>query len=986
MEGYYLTANPFFQETFGFTDTSFQKRKSIEAIHVDDRILCQITCGLCIQQPGKPQVVTLRKSSGASGYFYTRWEFTYFSETELNEAYFQCIGFDVSGEAKAQEALEEYEHKINTNTETIQAILSNSVDVIILTDSDGLITFCSPNIEKEMGYKPYELLGKSGFDFVHPDDLGKSIAAFADELKHPGDNQSIDIRFRKKDNTWLWTETKGRNLLAHPQVQGIIINLNNISLRKKAEEALQKSETRYRSFFEHLPYPLFLVEQQTGTILNCNQNALDKYGYKHTEMLRMKFADLFEEGADSNLMNELNRQSHVVKHRTKNGDIIFIRLEQYNMEVEEAGCLLVIGQDITETYNQQQEGRLVFDISNILMQGSSIDEAVKGALQKLRKFTGWDLIELWTPSFDHSFIKNEISDFYSKHPQAHSIKTFIQKSRNIDFSRDVYINMPAYKVRKAHWVENLQTDDTLLRKELAINAGFKSALIVPLLNEGEMVASVYLFSFNEKKRNPNAEELVLILGNLIRTELKKRKREMELEQFFKISSDIMTIAGMNGRFIKVNPAFENFIGYSAEEAKGLHPLHYVIEEDKEAVLEKLKDLSKGVSVPYFENRVVTKKGDVKWIAWTAAPIIEEGMVIATHRDITEQKLIEERLRQSNETYELAKKATANQVIWDIDLQTHEISWSKAFSTLFGHSSLKEDATLGFWESHVHPDDRERVIESFNGFLQQAETPNWYCEYQFERADGTFAYIIDRGYMIFDSHKKPVRVVGSMEDITDRKELEAEMIMKERIKQKQIAQAAVNAQEKERADIGKDLHDNTSQMLTSTKLFLDILRNKAPDELLDRSIKNINTIIAEIRSISRSLVPSSIEDLGLIASLGDLMDNLRATKLIDVEFYPDLEIENLINSNYKLTLYRIVQEQINNIVKHSSANSVLIELFAEENNIHLIITDDGTGFDVNTVKKGQGLKNMRSRAELLNGVTEMITAPGKGCKLKVTIPY
>ena len=86
------------------------------------------------------------------------------------------------------------------------------------------------------------------------------------------------------------------------------------------------------------------------------------------------------------------------------------------------------------------------------------------------------------------------------------------------------------------------------------------------------------------------------------------------------------------------------------------------------------------------------------------------------------------------------------------------------------------------------------------------------------------------------------------------------------------------------------------------------------------------------------------------------------------------------------MYRIVQEQINNIVKHSSANSVLIELFAEENNIHLIITDDGTGFDVNTVKKGQGLKNMRSRAELLNGATEMITAPGKGCKLKVTIPY
>jgi signal transduction histidine kinase len=203
---------------------------------------------------------------------------------------------------------------------------------------------------------------------------------------------------------------------------------------------------------------------------------------------------------------------------------------------------------------------------------------------------------------------------------------------------------------------------------------------------------------------------------------------------------------------------------------------------------------------------------------------------------------------------------------------------------------------------------------------------------------------------------------------------------------QIAQAAVSAQEKERADVGKELHDNISQMLTSTKLFLDIMRNKTPDEMLDRSIKNINTIIKEIRNISKALVPSSIEDLGLIASLNDLLDNIRITNIIDIEFYPDSDVETLINENYKLTLYRIVQEQINNIVKHAEAKTVLIELFHENNMIELVVTDDGRGFDPTTVKKGHGLKNMRSRAELLNGTIEMITAPGKGCKLKVHIPY
>jgi PAS domain S-box-containing protein len=979
MDGKYVTANPYFLSTFGVTEEVLVQRIAIDTIHYDDRDLCAKTCEQCMLQPGKPFSVTLRKATGHSGFLKICWEFMFIAATEMEEACFQCIGLDVDVIAAAKQEGQYQRHMIGDDAASVVAILSNSVDVILLIDENGIISFCSPNIEKEMGYSPGELMGRSGFEFVHPDDMMQAVKAFADELKNPGDNSSVDLRFKRKDGSWMWAETKGRNLLTHPSVKGIIINLNNISVRKLTEEALQKSENKYRSFFEHLPYPLFLIDQKNCNIINCNKSALQKYGYDTAELQQLKFADLFEEQTDAALLRELlNGQQLVVKHLTKNGDVIFVKLEQHDIEVDASGCLLIIAQDITESYNRQQEGQLAFDISNILMQHTSVDEAVRKALQKLRKFTGWDLIELWTPSYDYSFIKNDISEFYRKHPHAEDIKKFIQQSREQQYTRTVYGEVPAYKFMQPHWIENLETDTTLVRRNDALNAGFKSVLAVPLLNDGQIEASVYLFSFRQKTKNPYAEKLIVTLGSLIGT-------EFELEQFFTISPDIMTISGLDGRFIKVNPAFERFIGYTAEEAKQLHPLYYVYKEDKASVLEKLKELAKGVSVSYFENRVITKNGDTRWVAWTATPVFEEGMIIATHRDITEQKLFEEKLRLSNERYELATKATAKEAIWDLDLTTNEILWSEVFTTLFGYSSLKEDATLGFWESHIHPDDRERVTESFHTFLLQAETHNWYCEYQFERSDGSYAYIIDRGYLLFDEQQMPVRVVGAMEDITERKELEAELIMKERIKQKQIAQAAVNAQEKERADIGKDLHDNTSQMLTSTKLFLDILKNKYPDELLDRSLKNINTIIADVKNISRSLVPSSIEDLGLIASLNDLMDNIRATNIIDAEFYPDPETEHLMNANYKLTLYRIVQEQINNVVKHSSAGNVLIELFAEENNIHLIITDDGQGFDLNTVKKGQGLKNMRSRAELLNGTTEMITSPGNGCKLKVIIP-
>lgn len=987
MDGKYIAANTYFLEIFDFSEEDLPLKSGIDTIHEDDRQSCQLASEKSMRQPGKPVSVTLRKATGHRGFSYTRWEFTYIPETETEDAYLQCIGFDVTDEMQAKESATEYRKKISTDAEAIETILSNSVDVIFLADEKGIILFCSPNIQAEMGYTPDELIGRNGFEFVHPDDYELAVKALSDEIHNPGENNSVDIRFKRKDGSWMWAETKGRNLLNHPVIKGLIVNLNNVSLRKLTEEALQKSENKYRSFFEHLPYPLFLIDKQNGTIINCNKSALQKYGYDVTEMLQMKFADLFEEQTDAALLQELiNGQQLIVKHQSKKGNIIFAKLEQHNIDVDASGCLLIISQDVTESYTRQQEGQLAFEITNILMENTSVDESLKKALQKIRRFTGWDLAEMWLPSYDYSFMFNNASVYYKKNSMAERIEEFVKQTQNQFYPKDKYQNTPFYTSQKNIWVEDLNKTPGILRRQQAIDAGFTSALAVPILKNNKIVCCFTFFSIKQKASNANTEKLILTLGNIIGTEIEKRKWELQLNRFFEISPDIMTIAGLDGRFIKVNPAFEKFIGYTLDETKELHALHHVYEEDKAAVLDKLKELTNGISIPNFENRVVTKSGDIKWIAWTATPVLEEGMVIATHRDITEQKIFEEQLRQSNERYELATKATANEAIWDLDLKTHEITWSKVFTTLFGYSSLKEDATLGFWEQHIHEDDRERVIENFNQFLAQTETSNWYCEYQFERADGSYAYILDKGYMIFNDQKKPVRVVGAMQDISDRKELEVELIIKERIRQKQIAQAAVNAQEKERADIGKELHDNISQMLTSTKLFLDILKNKAPDELLDRSLKNINTIISEIRSISRSLVPSSIEDLGLIASLNDLLDNIRVATAIDVEFYPDPEIENLINANYKLTLYRIVQEQINNIVKYSEAGNVLIELYAEEKNIYLIVTDDGRGFDIDTVKKGQGLKNMRSRAELLNGTSEIFTSPGKGCKLKVNIPY
>jgi PAS domain S-box-containing protein len=223
-----------------------------------------------------------------------------------------------------------------------------------------------------------------------------------------------------------------------------------------------------------------------------------------------------------------------------------------------------------------------------------------------------------------------------------------------------------------------------------------------------------------------------------------------------------------------------------------------------------------------------------------------------------------------------------------------------------------------------------------------------------------------------------------------KKAEEKLLKQELNKQKQIAQAIIDAQEKERAEIGKELHDNINQILSTTKLYLELAKNDNNERLslINRSTENIHNAIHEIRNISRSLVPASIGDLGLLDALTDLVESVRTTRAIHVEFYPVGNFDAGISDKVKLMLFRIIQEQINNVLKHSGAHNLIIELGLEEgeNRIELNITDDGKGFDPGSVPKiGLGLSNIRSRADLFGGKVTILSAPGEGCKLRVQVP-
>jgi PAS domain S-box-containing protein len=356
--------------------------------------------------------------------------------------------------------------------------------------------------------------------------------------------------------------------------------------------------------------------------------------------------------------------------------------------------------------------------------------------------------------------------------------------------------------------------------------------------------------------------------------------------------------------------------------------------------------------------------------------------------IIENKQAEQKVSISNERYLLATKAT-NDAIWDYDIKTNRIYWGEGFYSLFGYKATEQVSQRSFWETKIHPDEHQQIKELYDNAIEKKERGVINAEYHFLRSDGKYALVADRAFIVYDNNGEPARFVGSMQDVTERRKLEQRLLKQEINKEKSIAQAVIDAQEKERAEIGKELHDNVNQILSTAKLYLELAKTdvKQKDELIKRSADSIFNAINEIRHISKALVPASVRDLGLIDSIKDLVESLRMTKALEVKFMYTGDFDNIISDKQKLMLFRIIQEQVNNVLKHAEAAEMTINLKLTDKTISLSIEDNGKGFDLEKIKfkKGVGLSNIESRAHLFDGKVTIITAPRKGCKLFIEIP-
>lgn len=350
----------------------------------------------------------------------------------------------------------------------------------------------------------------------------------------------------------------------------------------------------------------------------------------------------------------------------------------------------------------------------------------------------------------------------------------------------------------------------------------------------------------------------------------------------------------------------------------------------------------------------------------------------------ERKRSELKLLESNRRYELLSQAT-NDTIWDWDFDTNKLTWNDSIRTIFGYDQSELETEIDWWYQNIHPEDRERVVTKINRHIE-AGLKTWKDEYRFRCINGSYKYVFDRGFIIHNNHNKPTHFIGAMQDLTDRRKLEQQLTGEKINKQKQLTQATIEGQEKERSEISKELHDNINQILVTIKLYLELALDdrRLKDDMIRRSTEKIMYCISEIRTLSKSLAPPSLNEYGLVEAISELIENIRLTKTFNIDLTVKLDSINQFNSLQQLYIYRIIQEQLNNIIKHAHANNVSVELVENYQSIDLIIRDDGRGFNPKEKSVGIGLNNIQNRAELLNGTLEIISEHNKGCTLKVTI--
>jgi PAS domain S-box-containing protein len=348
--------------------------------------------------------------------------------------------------------------------------------------------------------------------------------------------------------------------------------------------------------------------------------------------------------------------------------------------------------------------------------------------------------------------------------------------------------------------------------------------------------------------------------------------------------------------------------------------------------------------------------------------------------VEERKRQEAVLRESEERFRLMADS-APTFIWMSGADKLCTFFNQAWLNFTGRS-MEQELGNG-WTSGIHADDLERCIGIYTGaFDSQVD---FVIEYRLRRYDGEYRWIVDHGVPRFGSTGAFCGYIGSCIDITERKLSEISL--------HELTGRLINAQEEERARIARELHDDISQRMALLQIGLEQFEQHTPKVLASPDRKRLRTLIkvvsemsTDLHCISHQLHPAKLDLQGLVPAMSSFCREFSDQSEVQVTFLHH-EVPGQIPKDVAICLFRIVQEALRNIVKHTNSSEAKVELSALSGGIDLSVSDAGAGFIPESVygKGGLGLVSMRERLEFIGGQLAIESRPRHGTRIRVRVP-
>ncbi len=674
--------------------------------------------------------------------------------------------------------------ELGLQKEQYRTALSSMDEGLITTGRDGKIIYMNPAAERITGWNNHEAINqplKNVYNVVI-EETGQSIENIVDRILMDG------LPVGLENNTILKTKYSGEIIISNSgsplfdlsgKIAGVVLVFNDITQKKIIENKLKESEEKYRNLIEQAADGIFIFDQQ-GNFIEANTRGCMMMGYTKEEVLKLNLMDITPE--------KFANRRPVNLSRINSGDTLFVerqfKLKNGNLVFAEASAKLIAGgniQTIVRDITDRKKTELLMEGEKEVMEKIATNKPLSDILEtiavNIEKYSSGGLCSILLLDPDGVHLRHGAAPHL---PEAYNLAIDgVAIGENVgSCGTAAYKKIPVT-------VSDIATDPLWKDfRDLALSYGLKACWSTPIISNDDNVLGTFAVYY-PTPRLPKADDFNLIerAASQVRIAIEKdlaitelSKSEEKYRNLIEQASDGVIVFSLDGTIYEFNQAVYTQTGYTKEEFKKLRLLDLLFEKGliiNHANVEKIKS---GQSVLIY--RTIKRKDGTSLEVEINIRLLPDGRCLAFVRDITERKKAEKEIRESNERLKLIA-ATTNDAIWERNIETNEIWGNETHQHLYGLTLADPVPTEELWIDGLHPEDRNATVANFYDTLASDKNV-WIKEYRFQTKEGSYKNIYGRTYIVRDKNRQPVRIMGSMMDITERKKTEYQI--KERVKE------------------------------------------------------------------------------------------------------------------------------------------------------------------------------------------------------------